>query len=134
MRLHDYLEFYARERPNVDFVVMGNRSLTYAEADTRANKLANAFAAAGLQKGDRFTYVSKNSLEYPIVYFGASKAGVVPVPLNYRLAPPEWAYIVNDSQSKMLLSSAEYQEGIDAIRGELETVGKYISIEGDGES
>ena len=75
-----------------------------------------------------------NSLEYPIVYFGASKAGVVPVPLNYRLAPPEWAYIVNDSQSKMLLSSADYQEGIDAIRGELETVGKYISIEGDGES
>jgi acyl-CoA synthetase (AMP-forming)/AMP-acid ligase II len=133
MRLHDYLEFYARERPNVDFVVMGDRSLTYAEADARANQLANAFAAAGLQKGDRFAYVSKNSLEYPIVYFGASKAGVVPVPLNYRLAPPEWAYIVNDSQSKMLLSSAEYQEGIDAIRGELETVGKYISIEGDGE-
>jgi len=134
MRLHDYLEFYARERPNVDFVVMGDRSLTYAEADARANQLANAFAAAGLQKGDRFAYVSKNSLEYPIVYFGASKAGVVPVPLNYRLAPPEWAYIVNDSQSKMLLSSADYQEGIDAIRGELETVGKYISIEGDGES
>ena len=67
MRLHDYLEFYARERPNVDFVVMGDRSLTYAEADARANQLANAFAAAGLQKGARFAYVSKNSLEYPIV-------------------------------------------------------------------
>jgi acyl-CoA synthetase (AMP-forming)/AMP-acid ligase II len=133
MRLHDYLEFYARENPDVDFAVLGDRTLTYAEADARANQLANAFVQAGLQKGDRFAYLSKNSLEYPIVYFGASKAGVVPVPLNYRLAPPEWSYIINDSQSKMLLSSAEYQDGIDGIRGELETVGRYISMGGESE-
>ena len=132
MRLHDFLEFHARERPDAEFAVMGDRLLTYAEADARANQLANALIESGLQKGDRFAYLSKNSLEYPIVYFGASKAGVAPVPLNYRLAPSEWAYIVNDSQSKMLLSSGEYVEGIDAIRGELETVGRYISVDGDG--
>lgn len=134
MRLHDFLEFHARERPDVDFAVMGDRRLSYAEADARANQLANAFIEAGLRKGDRFVYLSKNSLEYPIVYFAASKAGVAPVPLNYRLAPPEWAYIVNDSQSKMLLSSGEYMEGIDGIRGELETVDRYVAVDRDGGS
>lgn len=134
MRLHDYLEFYARESPDVDFAVMGDRSLTYAEADAWANQLANALVEAGLQKGDRFSYLSKNSLEYPIVYFGASKAGVVPVPLNYRLAPPEWSYIINDSRSKMLLASGEHLEGVEGIRAELETVDRYISMDGDGGS
>ena len=134
MRLHDFLEFHARERTDVAFAVMGDRRLTYAEADARANQLANAFIEAGLRKGDRFAYLSKNSLEYPIVYFAASKAGVAPVPLNYRLASPEWAYIVNDSQSKMLLSSGEYMEGIEGIRGELETVGRYVSVDRDGGS
>ena len=130
MRLHDYLEFHAREHPDLDFAVMGDRRLTYAEADVRANQIANAFVEAGLQKGDRFAYLSKNSLQYPLVFFGASKAGVVPVPLNYRLAPREWAYIINDSQSKMLLSSAEYQQGADSIRGELADVNRYITIAG----
>ena len=117
MLLHDFLEFYARERPDVDFGVMGDRRITYTEANSRANRLANAFIDAGLQKGDRFAYLSKNSLEYPIAFFAASKAGVVPVTLNYRLAPPEWAYIVNDSQSKMLISSGEYIDGVDGDSG-----------------
>jgi len=83
---------------------------------------------SGLQKGDRISLLSKNSIEYVIIYFAASKAGVVPVPLNYRLAPSEWAFIINDSQSKLLLASAEYQAATDAIRGQLETVRQYVSI------
>ena len=58
----------------------------------------------------------------------------MPVPLNYRLAPPEWAYILNDSQSKLLIASAEYQEGINDIRGQLETVRRYVAIDGNSSS
>ncbi|MCH8310124.1 MAG: AMP-binding protein, partial [Chloroflexi bacterium] len=87
-----------------------------------------------LEKGDRFGYLSKNSADYVLMYYAASKAGVVPVPLNYRLAPPEWAYILNDSQSSVLIASAEYQEGINEIRGELETVSQYIAIDSDSNS
>ena len=112
MRIHDYLEYHARERPDSDFAILGDRSVTYAEADAESNRLANAFIDAGLRKGDRFAYLSKNSIEYPVMYYAASKAGVVPVPLNYRLAPPEWAYILNDSRSSVLITSAEHQEGI----------------------
>ena len=42
MRLHDYLEYHARERPDSDFAILG----AYAQADAEANRLANAFADA----------------------------------------------------------------------------------------
>ena len=129
MRLHDFLEYYARERPSQDFAIMGDRRISYAEANSLANQLAHAFIAAGLRKGDRVAYLSKNSLEYPLVYFGASKAGVVPVPLNYRLAPPEWAYMINDAQAKVMLCSEAFQAGVHGVRSALETVDRYLAID-----
>ena len=134
MRLHDFLEYGARERPDQDFAIMGERRITYAEANLLANQLAHAFMESGLQKGDRFAYLSKNSMEYPLVFFGASKAGVVPAPLNYRLAPREWAFIINDSQAKLVLSSAEYQDSLDSIRDAIEAVDRYLAIDGHSDA
>ena len=74
------------------------------------NRLANAFVNAGIRKGDRVAILSKNSIEYVMVYYAASKAGVAPVPLNYRLSPAEWAYIINDSRANALIASGEYVE------------------------
>lgn len=132
MRLHDFVDFHAREHPDGEFAVMGDRTVTYREASQQINRLAHAFASAGIHKGDRVAVLSKNSIEYMFLYFGASKAGVVPVPLNYRLVPQEWAYIINDSQAKMLVSSAEYLEAAEGIRSELETVRQYVSIGAPG--
>jgi acyl-CoA synthetase (AMP-forming)/AMP-acid ligase II len=134
MRLHDYLDFYTAQAPDSEFAVFNGQSISYTEANDEVNRLANALVSAGLEKGDRFGYLSKNSLDYVLMYYAASKAGVVPVPLNYRLAPPEWAYILNDSQSSLLITSAEYQEGINGIRGELETINQYFAIDGDNNS
>ena len=89
MRLHDYLNFNARENPEGEFALDSSRALTNAQAATEANQLANAFVAAGIEVGDRVAMLSKNSVEYAVFYFGASAAGAVPVPLNYRLAPAE---------------------------------------------
>ncbi len=134
MRLHDFFDYHVRESPDADFAMQVDRRISYREASDEVNKLASAFLSAGIHPGDRVAVLSKNSIEYVILYFGASKAGVVPVPLNYRLAPPEWAYIVNDSQAKMLIASAEYLEAADNIRGELETVGQFVGIGGPGAS
>lgn len=106
MRLHDFVDFHAREHPDGEFAVMGNQKVTYGEAREQINRLASAFSSAGISKGDRVAVLSKNSIEYVILYFAASKAGVVPVPLNYRLAPREWTYIINDSQAKMVISTS----------------------------
>ena len=134
MRLHDFFDYHARERPDADFAIFGDRHISYREARKEANKLANAFLSAGIHPGDRVAILSKNSIEYVFLYFGASKAGVVPVPLNYRLAPPEWAYIINDSQAKMLIASAEYRKAADNMRGELGTVNQFVGIGGPGAS
>ena len=134
MLLHDFFDFYAREYPDSDFAVQGDRRIRYGEARDQVNRLANALVGFGLQPGDRFAILSKNSIEYATVYYAASKAGVVPVPLNYRLAPPELAYIINDAQAKMLMASSEYVEATEGLRGALETVGRFVSIGGAGPS
>ncbi len=128
MRLHDFLDFHARERPDSEFAVMGDRTVTYSEASKQINQLVNAFTSAGLKKGDRVAFLSNNSIEYAFMYYAGARSGVVPVPLNYRLAPNEWAYIINDSQAKMLIASTEYQKGVDEVRGELETVDRFVSV------
>ena len=128
MRLHDFLDYYADQYPDSNFAVQGQRRISYREAIAEVHQLANAFTAAGIGPGDRVALLSKNSIEYAICYYAASKSGVVPVPMNYRLAPTEWAYIINDSGSKMVIASAEYLEGIDAIRGELQSVGHFVAI------
>ena len=104
MRLHDYLNFNARETPADEFACDGRRTVTNAEAAAEANQIANAFVSAGIQVGDRVAILSKNSVEYAILYFGASAAGAVPVPLNYRLAPAEWSYIINDAGARMMIA------------------------------
>jgi acyl-CoA synthetase (AMP-forming)/AMP-acid ligase II len=128
MRLHDMLEFRARLQPDVDFAVFGEERISYAEADARANRIAHALLAAGLVVGDRVAVLAKNCIDYALLYFGASKAGVVPVPLNYRLAPPEWSYIVNDAGAKLLLARDDLAAAIDPVRSELGSVKRCVAL------
>ena len=75
MRLHDYLEFFARENPDHPFADMNGASISYAQANERANRMAHGYLASGLEKGDRISYLSKNSIDMAIMFFAASKAG-----------------------------------------------------------
>src|SRR6185503_765191 len=74
----------------------------------------------------------KNSIETILIYLAAARAGVVPVPLNYRLAPAEWSYILNDSGAKLLLAAGDFTQTIDPIRGTLKTVEHFVAIEAPG--
>jgi len=130
MRLHDYLDYQAREHPDNDFAILGDRHVTYAEALAEVNRVANALVGAGLETGDRIAVLSKNSIEYVFMFYGASKAGVVIVPLNYRMAGPEWEYMINDAGAKVIFASAGYVGSINGIKANLGTVGTYIAIDG----
>jgi acyl-CoA synthetase (AMP-forming)/AMP-acid ligase II len=130
MRLHDFLDYQAREHPDEEFAIQGDRVVTYRDAALEVNRLANALVSLGLQPGDRISILSKNSVEYACLYYACSKAGVAPVPLNYRLAPPEWNYILNDSGAKLLLATTEFVPAIDGMRGDLKSVQRFIAIDG----
>jgi len=128
MLLHHPLEYLARERGQHSCAEMDGVKIDYATADRLANRFANSLAAIGLTKGDRVAYVSKNSIEMVIMYYGCSKAGVIPVPLNYRLAPPEMLYIINDAACKTVFSEAEFIPGLDTVKSEFNSAEQFISV------
>jgi fatty-acyl-CoA synthase len=128
MRLFDLLDFHARDHPDVEFASQGSTSVTYAEAADESIRLGHALIQNGIRQGERVAILSKNCIEYILLYFAAARAGVVPVPLNYRLAPPEWSYIINDACAVAVIASAEYITAIDDIRSDLPSVRQLLSL------
>ena len=126
MLLHDYLEGHASKAPDSLFSEFNSRTLTYKQANAIANQFAAALKNEGLTKGDRFTFLSKNSDEYALMYYAASKVGIVPVPLNYRLADAEWEYIINNSESKIVICRSD--EFVERVNG-FKAVRKCICID-----
>jgi acyl-CoA synthetase (AMP-forming)/AMP-acid ligase II len=131
MRLHDYLDHRAASEPDAELATTGARVLSCAEAAAYVDRLAAALVAAGLDVGARVGYLSKNSVEFGLFYYAASKAGVVAVPLNYRLVPREWAYILGDADVQVVFAQPEYADGIDSVRDQLPEVRRYVRIDGD---
>jgi acyl-CoA synthetase (AMP-forming)/AMP-acid ligase II len=119
MRLHDALDYHARERGDADFAIQNGGRLSYRRARAATELMAAALVGAGLEPGDRLAVLAKNSIEYLLLYYAASRAGVVPVPLNYRLAPAEWAWIVEDARVRLLIAGAEYVPAVDGLRDAL---------------
>ena len=104
---------------------------TYAELETRANRLANTLAAQGVQKGDRVAVLAHNHIAYIDLLFGLAKIGAILAPLNWRLAPPELIYILQDNQPKVLLCGPEFVATTADLAEALEGV-TIIGLEGAG--
>ncbi|MFC5181705.1 long-chain-fatty-acid--CoA ligase [Actinomadura harenae] len=96
------LEDAARETPDRDALVFGDLRLSYAFLNTVANQVANLLRERGIGPGDKIALSSPNLPYFPMVYFGALKAGAVVVPLNVLLKPREIAYHLDDSDAKAL--------------------------------
>ena len=128
MRLHDIVEYHARDRPDAVALRDRDRTMTYRDLDGLAESFADALASSGLVAGDRFAVLSANCLEYFAWYFGAAKVGAVTVPLNPRLAPREWAYVVNDSRCRLLVARKDLVGAIDEVRSELPTVDVLVAM------
>jgi acyl-CoA synthetase (AMP-forming)/AMP-acid ligase II len=127
MRLHDLIETNARETPDHVFAELGDTQLTYSEANAIANQFARALVDANIGHGERFAFLAKNSLEYCVMYFAASKCGAIPIPLNYRLAPAEWAYIIHDSGAKLVWAADEFNDGINSIKTSIPSVTSFVT-------
>ena len=103
MQVPDLVRNPAKRFPDRPAVIEGERRLTFAEVDRRADQLAAALLARGVDRGDRIALLAMNELEYLEIQVAAQRAGVVLVPLNYRLAVPELAFIVENSGSRVLV-------------------------------
>ena len=101
----------ARTTPRRVAIDFEGRPTTYAELDARSESLAFAFGAAGLARGDRVATLTGNSPEHVAVFFACAKAGLVLLPLSWRLAPPELAYQLDDAEPTLLL----VEEGLEPL-------------------
>ncbi len=81
-------------------------SYTYAEIEQQANRFANLLRARGLTHRERVLLCLEDSVDFPVCFLGAMRAGAVPVPLNTLLTAKDYAYIVADSEAKLLVVSA----------------------------
>jgi len=102
--LGEILARNARRVPTRTALVFGDSALTFAELDERVNRLANALADRGVRRGDQVAVLMYNSLEVVESFFACQKLGACPVPVNFRLAPSELAYILEDSDSVAVLT------------------------------
>jgi acyl-CoA synthetase (AMP-forming)/AMP-acid ligase II len=131
VRLHDFLDYWARERPAAEFAVARGRSVSYADAAAAANRVAHRLIAVGCRKGNRVAVVSKNAWWYPVLYFAAAKAGVVLVPVNWRLAPPEWVRILSDAEPSVLIVGRDCVQAVEDIRSELPFIRQFVAEGGE---
>src|SRR5437763_2427407 len=99
----------AETQPERIALTFENRDTSYATLDCRANQVANGLITAGLRPASRVALLDKNHDSFFEIWFGAAKANAVLVPVNWRLAGPEIAFIVNDAEAEILFVGAEFR-------------------------
>ncbi|MEY2626832.1 MAG: hypothetical protein RJB08_591 [Actinomycetota bacterium] len=127
----DIVRVHGVERAGQAAVIQGDRSLSWGQLYARAKKMAGALAAAGVKPIDRVSFLDKNSIEHFEVFFGCSLLNAVAVDVNWRLAAPEVAYIVNDAESRVFIAHNEFRSILDAIAGDLHPDSVVVIIGGD---
>jgi acyl-CoA synthetase (AMP-forming)/AMP-acid ligase II len=128
--LTDLLRERARAHPDRIAFISGDRRMTYGDFDRRVDQAANALRASGVGHGDRVAILDKNSIEYVEQMYAAARLGAAQVPVNYRLAPDEVAFIVNNAQAKIFIVGPEFVQVLDAIAGKLEHTEQLVVIDG----
>lgn len=99
-------------------IVCGDMHYTWNEFDQRTDALARGLASLGVQRGDRIALLMLNCHRYLELYYACARMGAVIVPLNIRLARPEIVFILNDSETKVLVvdkTFASYITGRDTV-------------------
>jgi long-chain acyl-CoA synthetase len=124
----DIVRVHGVERAGHRALVQGSVERSWGELLERSGRMANALAASGVGNQDRVAFLDKNGIEHFEVFFGGALANAVCVDVNWRLAPPEVEYIVNDAEAKVLFVGRDFLPVLDAIQANLTTVRTVVVI------
>ena len=108
-----------------------DRETTYEELNIYSNQIANGLISLGCKPDSRIAYYGKNSDYFFEFLIGTLKSNTVAVGVNWRLAPPEVSYVLNDSKSEVLFVGEEFYPIIDQILEDLPNVKKVIAVDGN---
>ncbi|ATW03024.1 acyl-CoA synthetase [Sphingorhabdus sp. YGSMI21] len=133
-QMADIWENIAAAIPDKPAIVDGDKRYSWAEYEDRAARVAQILADHGLKPGAKLSIYSYNSAEYLETQFGAFKARVTPVNVNYRYLEAELTHVINNSDSEALVFQAQFAPRVAAIRDQLEQVKLFLEIDdGSGE-
>ncbi|WP_421838349.1 long-chain-fatty-acid--CoA ligase [Novosphingobium sp.] len=113
-----FFRHWADQRPDAVSHEQDGRKTTYAEIEVFSRRFAAFLAARGVVKGDRIAWIGKNCDLYFQMLLTCGRIGVVMVPIGWRLAPAEMAYILEDTRAKLVFAG----EGFEAVAHELAAV------------
>jgi fatty-acyl-CoA synthase len=114
-------------------VVDGDQRWSYTQFLDRCDRWSCALQRLGVAPGDRVAYIAPNTHAQLEGFYSVPQLGAVIVPLNYRLLPADWAYMVNHSGSRVLCVHADYLDLVDTVRHEMPAVEHCIALEGSGQ-
>ena len=122
------IRHWSVETPDRPAISCNGKTSTWAEHAERCRRVANALVAGGAGSQDRIAFIDKNGPEYFEVLFGGALTNVVNVAVNWRLAPPEMAYIINDAEAKILFVGNDFLDHLAQIEDQLVTVTTIVVL------
>jgi acyl-CoA synthetase (AMP-forming)/AMP-acid ligase II len=131
--LADLWERVADTVPGHEALVCGERRLTFAATDARANQLAHVLQDRGIGAGDHVALYLYNGVEYLEAMLATFKLGAVPINVNYRYVEEELRYLLDDADARAVIFHAEFAPKLAAIASALPGLHTFIAVDGDVE-
>ena len=128
--LADVIRIQAKTHGDATVFEFEGRTTTFAQFDRHANQIANGLIAMGVRPNERVAYLGKNSDIFFELMLGAIKARAVMAPVNWRLAGPEVAYIVEDCKAAVLFVGPEFVDLVRSIKAQMPSVRHIMTAEG----
>ena len=108
----------------------GGRSLTYGELAEKSGQMAEFYQDLGISREDRVAMITLDTIDYPVLFWGSLKAGVIPILINTLLASAGYKFILEDSRAKVLFISAPLLELVQGFLGDLPFLEHVFTVNG----
>src|SRR5882724_7369614 len=129
--LGDLLRQRAAQAPDKHFLFSetDGRKFSYTEFEAAVDRVSCMLAARGVRKGDVVSLLMPNSAESIIAYFACWKLGAIAGPINSLLKAQEIAFVISDSEAKVLLVHSDFLSTINSVRSELTSLKTVIQFD-----
>jgi fatty-acyl-CoA synthase/long-chain acyl-CoA synthetase len=124
----DFLAAHAAALPDKPALILGDRVIDFATLNAQCNRAANMLTALGCGEEDRVALMSFNSTEGAEIASGSRRAGLVIVPVNYRLRGAEIAYVLNDSGAKVAFVGPDHVAAMAEARPQVNGDVRFVAV------
>ena len=118
LTVSDAIASHARLQPLKIGARDSQRSLSFADWNDRASRLANGLLGLGLAKGDRVLLLAYNCVEWMEIYVALARVGLVAVPVNFRLLVSEIAYIAAHSEARAIIVQDDLRDRVETLHAD----------------